>query len=573
MEVAPLMQAAPSLATHPSAHDDLTVSTHALQQLLMSAGVGLIYARADGIVLQANPRAAELLGRQPHQLTGLHLLELVYPEDAQGLQACLEQLLDGQIARCQRDSRWICPAGRLAHLSLQLTPICDPNPGAGPDAQAVVSGLAVVLDDVGERVAMGELVGAARQAEQASRAKTEFLSRMSHELRTPLNAMLGFAQLLRVDPRHPLQDAQRQKVEHIERAGAHLLAMMSDVLDLSRIEAGCMPVAMQAVPVQRAVEEALALVQNQAAQAQLQLGHHVAEAVVVHPGLSAPPLMVLADPVRLRQVLVNLLSNAIKYNRPGGRVLLEAMPLGGEVMFNVSDTGAGMSTEQVGHLFEPFNRLGAERTAVEGTGIGLVIVHRLTELMRGRIDVSSVPGTGSSFKVWLQQASMAAANQPALGASSGPAPFDSGFGALDTPAASGTERPSPQRKVLYAEDNMINVELVRQVMRMRPHWQLDVALCGQQAIEMARHSPPDLMLLDMHLGDMSGLDVSDALMGHSATAGLPRVALSADAMPDQISEARSRGFLDYLTKPLNVGRFLALLDQLGTPPSRELPPY
>ncbi len=554
--------AAPLSVTHH--HERPSPGSACLQQLVESAGIGLLHARVDGIVQFVNPRAAAMLGHAAPALVGLHLLDLVHPADAASLQARIEQVLQGHSTGDQRDLRCLMAGGGVAHLSLHLHPtFASPNEDDVPGA---ITGLALVLDDVSERVHMAEVLGSARDAEQANRAKTEFLSRMSHELRTPLNAMLGFAQLLRVDPRHPLADAQRQKVDHIERAGAHLLAMMTDVLDLSRIEAGSLPMAFQSVAVGQIVDEAISLVSHQAAEARLRLSAHVAEPVVVHPGLAPPPLAVRADPVRLRQVLVNLLSNAIKYNRPGGRVSLEAMPVDGEVMFNVTDTGPGLSAEQLSHLFEPFNRLGAERTSVEGTGIGLVIVKRLVDLMHGRVDVGSAPGTGSSFKVWLApstQSPEAVRPHPAVAA---------GAAARELPLPQG-DHGSPHRTVLYAEDNMINVELVRQVMRMRPHWHLEVALCGQQAIDMARQAPPDLLLLDMHLGDMSGLDVSDALSGHAATSAIPRVALSADAMPDQISEARSRGFVDYLTKPLDVGRLLALLDQLAFPPLHELPPH
>jgi PAS domain S-box-containing protein len=540
-------------------HHEQPLLAAPVQQLVDAAGVGLALVRPDGCLQFVNPRAAAMLGRAPNELLGLHLADLVHPDDAACLQAGAEQVLQGQLSGHHRESRWILPGGHVAHLSMHLHPT-----RTAPEADGPITGLALVLDDIGERLHMADLLGTAREAEQASKAKTEFLSRMSHELRTPLNAMLGFAQLLRVDPRHPLNDTQRQKVDHIERAGAHLLAMMSDVLDLSRIEAGSLPMSLQVVPVARAVEEALSLVSHQAAEAHLQIGAHVAEAVVVHPGLATPPLSVQADPLRLRQVLVNLLSNAIKYNRPGGRVLIEAMPMDGEVLFNVSDTGPGMSPIQLTHLFEPFNRLGAERTAVEGTGIGLVIVKRLLDLMHGRVNVSSAPGTGSSFKVWLPQA--VGVGGTAMGGDAPSVPAGSpAWAAASTGPHAGTR--ADLRTVLYAEDNMINVELVRQVMRMRPHWHLEVALCGRQAIDMARNRPPDLLLLDMHLGDMSGLDVSDALASHAPTTAVPRVALSADAMPDQINEARARGFVDYLTKPLDVSRFLALLDQLAFPPA------
>ena len=228
--------------------------------------------------------------------------------------------------------------------------------------------------------------------------------------------------------------------------------------------------------------------------------------------------------------------------------MVEAMGVGGEVVITVSDSGRGMNEAQLAHLFEPFNRLGAERTHIEGTGIGLVIVKRLVELMQGRIEVSSRPGAGTQFRVWLPRAGLPS---QALEAAARPR---TGFGALDDGTAAGLT-------VLYAEDNVVNVELLRQVMRMRPQWHLEVAQCGQEAIAMARSQPPDLLLLDMHLGDMSGLDVSDALALHGHTAAIPRVALSADVMPDQISEARQRGFAEYLTKPLDVGRLLALLDR------------
>jgi CheY-like chemotaxis protein len=221
------------------------------------------------------------------------------------------------------------------------------------------------------------------------------------------------------------------------------------------------------------------------------------------------------------------------------------------VVFAVHDSGMGLSPEQQAHLFEPFNRLGAERTPVEGTGIGLVIVKRLVELMQGRIEVSSQPDAGTRFRVWLPRAERAAEPQD----SDFGQRVRTNFGSLDT--GSGVDA---TLTLLYAEDNAINVELLRQVMRMRPQWHLEIARDGHAAIAMARAEPPDLLLLDMHLGDMSGLDVSDALLMDAHTALIPRVALSADVMPDQIAEARQRGFIEYLTKPLDVSRLLHLLD-------------
>ncbi len=515
-------------------HAELSGDQH-YRAIFEAAGVGIARLTLDGRFVEVNQRFAEISGRRREDLIGLHFQDISHPDEAPANLATTEALLAGQQDRLAREKRYVRPDGEIVHVMLNVVLLKDE---AGNPVQMVS-----VVEDISERLRMQEALGAARTAERASKAKTEFLSRMSHELRTPLNAMLGFAQLLRVDPRNPLNDTQRQKIEHIEKAGAHLLAMMTDVLDLSRIEAGSLPMSIETLSVNTVLEEALALISNQARSAGLTLTHSTPQEGV----------FVKADRVRLRQVLVNLLSNAIKYNRQGGQAMIEAMALQDRVLITVRDTGQGMTPEQIAHLFEPFNRLGAERTSVEGTGIGLVIVKRLLDLMDGRIEVSSTPGTGTSFRVWLPLA-----RPLALDAQCADQTQRSGFGGLD-------ELGLHNRTVLYAEDNVINVELLRQVMRMRPHWHLEVAHSGQQAITMAQANPPDLLLLDMHLGDMSGLDVSDALSTHGATACIPRVALSADAMPDQISEAKERGFVEYLTKPLDVARFLKLLDQCGGP--------
>ncbi len=498
-----------------------------------AVGVGMARLSLHGRFTEVNQRFADITGRSRESLIGLHAHDITHPEDITTDQAQVEALLEGRQDRYALEKRYLRPDGATVWAVLNVVLLRD-------DAHKPLQ-LIAVIEDISERMRMQEAMSSARTAERASKAKTEFLSRMSHELRTPLNAMLGFAQLLRVDPRFPLNDSQRQKVNHIEQAGAHLLAMLTDVLDLSRIEAGSLPMCIEALPVGPVVDEAVALIGHQAAAAQLQLSH------VLPP----PDLYTRADQVRLRQVLVNLLTNAIKYNKSGGRVMIEAMAVQHSVVFTVTDTGKGMSQTQLDHLFEPFNRLGAERTSVEGTGIGLVIVKRLVDLMQGRIEVSSSPCVGTSFRVWLPLA------QTPEESTNGPESTRSAFGCFDD----GTRQ---HLTVLYAEDNMVNVELVRQVMRMRPQWHMEVARCGQEAIAMALSSPPDLLLLDMHLGDMSGLDVSDTLNHQPSTAGIPRVALSADVMPDQIREARDRGFVDYLTKPLDVARLLKLLDRCAS---------
>ena len=512
----------------PAPHRDAAEAPY--QLIFEAAGIGMVRVSLRGRILEANPRFADIVGRRRTDLVGLHVQDITHPDDVSASRAHMEAAVHGHTAGYVTEKRYVRPDGQVVWASLNVAVLRDAQ---GEPVQFIA-----VVEDITARQQMQDAMNSARAAERASKAKTEFLSRMSHELRTPLNAMLGFAQLLRVDPRHPLHPDQRGKVDHIERAGAHLLAMLTDVLDLSRIEAGSLPMAIEPLPLSDVLDAAVALVSNQASDAQLHL-------VCTPP---EPDLFVHGDAVRLRQILVNLLSNGVKYNQPGGRLMVEAMGLDREVVITVSDSGRGMNEAQLAHLFEPFNRLGAERTSIEGTGIGLVIVKRLVELMHGRIEVSSRQGAGTHFRVWLPRAEApqdddALATRPRTG-----------FGALDDGMADGLT-------VLYAEDNVVNVELLRQVMRMRPQWHLDVATCGQEAIAMALSQPPDLLLLDMHLGDMNGLDVSDALALHARTAAIPRVALSADVMPDQISEARQRGFVEYLTKPLDVGKLLTLLDR------------
>jgi PAS domain S-box-containing protein len=388
------------------------------------------------------------------------------------------------------------------------------------------------MADITERKLYEQAMLAAAAAERANAAKTEFLSRMSHELRTPLNAVLGFAQLLRMDRHAPLAGSQRQRVQHIERAGAHLLAMINDVLDLSRIEAGAVSLSIETLQVQPVVDEALEMVANAAREAGVTL-HHAA----------GPPAYLRGDRVRLRQVLVNLLSNAIKYNRRGGRVDVSGRSDGDAVLLCVVDSGRGLEESQRLQLFQPFNRLGAERSDVEGTGIGLVITRRLVEMMRGCIEVSSRPGVGSVFSVRLPRAERPVTLVTGV---------DAGRGDVDNDGR--------LLRLLYVEDNPINVELVRQVLSLRPRVHLTVADCGARGIALARGERPDLLLVDMQLGDMSGLELAEALDRDPGTAAIPRVALSADAMPERVQAAQQRGFAPYLTKPLDVAALLRCVD-------------
>jgi PAS domain S-box-containing protein len=496
------------------------------------AAVGIAHVAPDGRFMRVNGRLCEILGHPRERLLGMRFQDVTLPEDVPDNLAQGKRLLDGDTRSYTLEKRYRHANGGIVWVSLTVALVRD---AAGAPAYFIS-----VVEDITARKQTQAALLAAQAAERANAAKTEFLSRMSHELRTPLNAVLGFAQLLQMDTSAPLSAQQQAKLQHIESAGAHLLAMINDVLDLSRIESGGMPLTAETVALRVAVEEATALVANAARDAGVRL--------LIEPPdpKTAIGEHVQADHLRLRQVLVNLLSNAIKYNREHGSVTVRwgATRQGDAVQLQVLDTGQGLSPEQREHLFEPFNRLGAERSSIEGTGIGLVVTQRLVQLMGGSVQVQSQPAIGSCFTVTLPSA---------MGGGTRPAPLGA------TPAA--VPAPGPRRTVLYAEDNPMNVELVREVMRLRADCRLVIARNGREALAMAQSERPDLLLLDMHLGDMTGLDVLQRLARDPQLARVPAVALSADAMPAPIAAAQRAGFHAYLTKPLDVAEFLRVVDQ------------
>ena len=407
--------------------------------------------------------------------------------------------------------------------------------------------LTIVLRDVTEQRAMREERRAREALEAANRAKTEFLSRMSHELRTPLNAVLGFSHLLRVDPQQPPTLDQLGRIQHIENAGAHLLALVNDVLDLSRVESGQMLVSREPVSLKRVVLESFGMVAALAVERSVELLVDTGDDAVGPPPDKAAALSddgpwVVGDPVRWRQVIVNLLSNAVKYNHEGGQVTLSYRADAALCTVRVADTGLGIAPDQLERLFEPFNRLGAERSGVEGTGIGLVLSRRLTELMGGTLRIHSEMGHGTTAMLTLQRTCLA---PPAPHADAMP----SAHAAMDAPI-----------DVLYAEDDPVNAELVRQVLRLRPGVTLRIADCGMRALALARERVPDLMLVDMNLGDMTGLQLARLLRDDPATRHVRLAALSADALPQQIAEAMASNFERYLTKPVDFFELLRLVD-------------
>jgi len=371
-------------------------------------------------------------------------------------------------------------------------------------------------------------------AQRESEAKSQFLARMSHELRTPLNAVLGFAQLLQLGD--GLDAEQREKLDHIHSAGGHLLSLINDVLDLSSLEQGQLRVDLQAVPLHDVLQEALPLVDS------LAMRHGVTLELGPLPGVA------LGDRTRIRQVVINLLTNSIKYNRPSdGRATVRADVDDTHVTLHVGDTGRGMTRQQLGQLFEPFNRLGVEREGIEGTGIGLAVVKALVERMGGSISVDSEPGIGSTFTVRLPRFTE---HPPAS--------------AGDTPATAASSATGPRRagQLLYIEDNPINQILVEELVRGHAGLAIESSPNGLSGVRRAAELRPDLILIDIQLPDIDGFEVMRRLRAQPATATIPCIALSANAMPEDIARALAAGFEDYWTKPIAFTNFLSALERL-----------
>ena len=520
-------------AARMQAEASLRQSEFEMRSTFEMAAVGMAHMSADGRFLRVNSQLADSLGLQEAALMGQTLAQFTHPDDREVLCQQFEQLVAGDVPRLSMQMRGLHAAGDDLLFSLCATQVCDASGKSG----FVVA----VIEDITARKKAETAMLAAQSAERANMAKTQFLSHMSHELRTPLNSVVGFSQLLQLDRSPPLSATQQAHARQIESAGSHLLSMINDLLDLSRIESGTVSISLESVDVRQSIDEAISLVSKATADARLRVDVLLPEGVMAE--------RVEADRVRLRQVLVNLLSNAIKYNRPGGSVCVLVGPgaLDDELAIEVKDTGHGMSPEQMGHLFDPFNRLGAERSHIEGTGIGLMITRGLIELMGGQLKVSSEAGVGSSFTIVLKLP----AGHTRLRLEPGPS-------ATDGPTHTGGAE--VRLSVLYAEDNPTNVMLMKAVMEMRPQWRLVCATSGREALEVALSDPPDLVLLDMHLGDMTGLELLRQMRTHASLAALPCMVLSADALPESQRQAAKAGVLGYLTKPIDVPKFLAAMD-------------
>ncbi len=467
-------------------------------------------------------------GELPHE----QRMACVHPDDRDEVRSRFMQATQADLP-LEYEFRVVWPDGSVHWLASRATTVFDEagrplrRIGVNWDITAVRNAEAVRLER--------------ERALHESQAKSKFLARMSHELRTPLNAVLGFAQLLLADETgcDAAAAARRRRLEHVRVAGQHLLDLINDVLDLASLEGGEMRINPQPVALEPLVQQALPLLEPLRA----------SRGITVQVG--ALPGVVRADPTRLRQVLLNLLSNALKYNRAGGSVHIESegQPDGSTVL-RVQDTGQGMSEQQLSKLFEPFNRLGADE-ATEGSGIGLAIVKALVERMGGQVRVSSRVGEGSLFELQL-----ASAVAPAPGVEEAQTPMPAPSGPVASPA---------RRDLLYIEDNPVNAMIIGELLSRRPDVTLHVAVDGAGGVAQAAALRPALILLDMQLPDFDGFEVLRRLQADPATAGIPCIALSANAMPEDIQRALKAGMTDYWTKPLDFKAFLSAIDALFGP--------
>jgi PAS domain S-box-containing protein len=510
------------------AEDALRESEARLRSILDHVPLGVMFLDPQGYLIDCNPRLCEMVGLDAVRLRGQLVARFVDGEEVSRIRRMRRELLEGATDRVIDRLRLHDTQARGLVVRVGASALRDP---AGRVLRMVA-----VLEDITEHLRLEESERALHRAEAANRAKSEFLSRMSHELRTPLNAMIGFAQLLGLDRDPALAAHQREWTQEIQRAGWHLLEMINETLDLARIESGAVQLNLAPLALGPLVSACEAMVSNAAGQR----GIRVARA------LELDAVAVMGDATRLKQVLTNLLSNAVKYNRSGGTVTVSARRLQGtmadQLEIAVADSGLGMTPEQLGALFQPYNRLGRENSGIEGTGIGLVISRRLTELMGGSLEVSSEAGQGSIFTLRL----------PAAAAAEPPLPIYT-----DTSPA-----PYQQRLVHYVEDNETNIEVMRGVFAQRAQIRLETSTLGLDGLAAIRASRPDLVLLDMQLPDISGLELLRHLKQDDAVAAIPVIVVSADATAAHMQAALTSGALHYVTKPLDVARFLEMVDAI-----------
>ncbi|PPK72425.1 PAS domain S-box-containing protein [Methylobacter tundripaludum] len=483
-----------------------------------------------GHITMINRKGCDLLGYQESELLGCNWFERCLPQPL-GMETAypmFRRIMSGEAETVEYfENPVLCRDGKERLVAWHNAYLNGRN---GKIAGTLSSG-----EDITERKqAENDLVAASEAAEAASRAKSAFLASMSHELRTPLNAIVGFAQMLEMEIPGPMTPPQKEAIGHVLNGGRHLLELINEILDLARIESGRLDLSIEAVPLAPLIDEVVALLQPAAA----------ARGIVIRQSCT-DELHTRADRSRVRQILLNLLTNAVKYNYEGGNVMCSCVAIENTVRITVVDTGPGIAEELRSDLFQPFQRLGAEKTNIEGTGIGLAICKNLVEALDGRIGFDSHLGVGSCF--WLEL-------PLALPAHKMPAKLTAGFSTADAGIPC-------KGRVLYVEDNPVNINVMKHIFRMLPGVELRTAENAEDGLMMLHDLRPNLILMDINLPGMNGLDALKAIKANPRTAAIPVIAVSAAAMPGDVKTGLNAGFLTYLTKPFDVP---TLLGQIRT---------
>ncbi len=512
------------------------------RELFEFAPVAYHEVDANGILRRVNHTECRMLGYSPEEMVGRPVWQFVAADQQEQARQSIRRKVAGEEPPTPFERDFLRRDGGYLILEIYDSLIYDRT--------QEITGIRSVLLDVTDRRLAEQLLAnevtererltvalrrSKEEAEKANRAKSEFLSRMSHELRTPLNAILGFAQLLEMSP---LDRDKREAVGQILKAGQHLLGLINEVLEISRIEAGRLSLSPEPVLISSAIQETLDLLTPMAVRRNIMLRDEVGK---------DRRRYVVADQQRLKQVLLNLISNAIKYNSDDGAVTIAAEEIdGSRLRVKIRDTGPGVKVENQAKLFIPFERLGAEQTGVEGTGLGLALSKRLLEMMGGSIGVQNNPDRGATF--WME---LPLVQDPV-------AELQIAMPVIAIPVAPASHQ--RQRIVLYVEDNLSNITLIEHIIVHRPHVKLVAAMQGRLGLDLAREHRPDLILLDLHLPDISGEDVLHGLRQEPDLQNTPVIVISADATSGRIERLQSMGVLDYLPKPLDIKRFLQLLD-------------
>ncbi len=489
----------------------------------------IIMLDEGGRVKSWNEGAQRIQGYTAKEIIGQHNSRFFSQEDI-AIDKPGRALLEAAAVGRSEDNGWrVRKDGSTFWANVVTTAIRGPG--------GALRGYATLERDMSERRRVeAELNQAKATAEAANLAKSEFLSSMSHELRTPLNAILGFAQLMESDT-PAASPAQKVSIDQILQAGWYLLSLINEVLDLSLIESGRLSLSPESVSLPEILSDCHAMMEPLAQKRGITMRF---------PAFDAP-CHVMADRTRVRQILVNLLSNAVKYNRAGGSIVVECRPRAqGHVRLSVRDTGMGLTPEKLSQLFQPFNRLGQEAGAEQGTGIGLVVTKRLVEVMRGTIGVESAVGRGTLF--WIDLVATTAPRHDFTQAD------------IETTDAVLAKNAGPVRTVLYVEDNPANLKLVTMLIARRRDLRLLMAENGNLGVELAQAHQPDVILMDVNLPGISGLKAMSILSKDCATAHIPIIALSANANPRDVERGLAAGFLRYLTKPIKVDELMETLD-------------